>query len=78
MPPVWQVGQYWSEESLKETSRIVTPHTGQGSPVRPWTRSPLFFSDFSRPAATPRERSTASVSVVRSAVYSRAVSSSVS
>ena len=67
LPPVWQVGQYWSEESLKETSRMVSPHTGQGSPVRPWTRRPLFFSDFSRPAASPRERSIASVRVVRRA-----------
>ena len=53
-PPVWQVGQYCSEESLKDTSRTVSPHTGHGSPVRPCTRSPLFFSAFSRPGRQPR------------------------
>ena len=35
LPPVWQVAQYWSEESAKETSRTVSPQTGQACPVRP-------------------------------------------
>ncbi len=56
----------------------MSPQTGQGCPVRPCTRSPSFFSAFSSPAASPRERSTASRSVLPSASYSRAVSSSVS
>ncbi|MGX1493993.1 hypothetical protein RKD41_006252 [Streptomyces tendae] len=46
--------------------------------MRPWTRRPVFFSAFSRPAAIPRERSTASESVVRSASYRRVTSSGVS
>src|SRR5699024_1592058 len=37
-PPVWQVGQYCREESAKETSATVSPHTGQACPVRPCTR----------------------------------------
>lgn len=63
LPPVWQVGQYWSEESAKDTERTVSPHTGHGSPARPCTRSPLFFSALSCPAAVPRARSTAVRSV---------------
>ncbi len=57
---------------------MVSPQTGQGSPVRPWTRRPLFFSAFRRPAARPRERSTASVRVVRRASYRVLVSCGVS
>ncbi len=62
-----QCGQYWREESLKDTSLIVSPHTGHGSPVRPCTRSPLFFSALSRPASMPCARATAPPRVVRSA-----------
>jgi hypothetical protein len=29
LPPVWQVGQYWRAESANETSRTVSPQTGQ-------------------------------------------------
>lgn len=34
LPLVWQVGQYCRAVSAKETSRTVSPHTGQGCPVR--------------------------------------------
>src|SRR6266487_2177250 len=44
LPPVWQPGQYWKLESWNETSRIVSPHTGQGNPVRACTASPERFS----------------------------------
>jgi hypothetical protein len=44
LPPVWQVGQYWSAESANETSRMVSPQTGHGWPAFPWTRRPVFFS----------------------------------
>ena len=44
LPPVWQVGQYWNVESLKITCRTVSPHTGQGTPLRPCTRRSDFFS----------------------------------
>jgi hypothetical protein len=64
LPPVWQVAQYCSEESAKETSRITSPHTGQGWPVFACTRSPVFFSPFRSAAARPAERSTASRKVV--------------
>src|SRR5438132_14101672 len=64
LAPVWQVGQYCSEESAKETSRIVSPHTGQGWPVLPCTRRPVFFSPLRSAAASPPERSTASRNVV--------------
>ena len=53
LPPVWQVGQYCSDESANETSRMVSPHTGQGCPVRACTRRPLFFSPFRSAAARP-------------------------
>src|SRR3954466_12192540 len=68
-PPVWQVGQYCSEESAKETSRTVSPHTGHGRPVRPCTARLLFFSPLRSAAARPRDRSTASPSTVRIASY---------
>ena len=61
LPPVWQVAQYWSEESANETSRIVSPQTGQGWPVLPCTRSPVFFSPLSSAAASPAERDRKSV-----------------
>ena len=35
LPPVWQVGQYWSDLVAKDTWRMVSPHTGHGSPVAP-------------------------------------------
>src|SRR4029079_17388377 len=62
LPPVWQVGQYCSDESAKLTSRTMSPQTGHFSPVRPWTARLVFFSLFSSLAASPRERSTASPS----------------
>src|SRR5450631_2923900 len=58
-PPVWQVGQYCSAESAKETSRTVSPHTGHGWPARPWTWRPDFFSAFRSPAARPADRAIA-------------------
>src|SRR6185369_1204129 len=61
LPPVWQVGQYCSEESANETSLIVSPHTAHSWPARPCTRRPLFFSPFRSAAARPAERSTASL-----------------
>src|SRR6266487_1773296 len=64
LPPVWQVGQYCSEESANETSLMVSPHTAHSWPARPCTRRPLFFSPFRSAAARPAERSTASLSVV--------------
>ena len=30
LPPVWQVGQYWNEVSVYETSATVVPHTSHG------------------------------------------------
>src|SRR5690606_14351250 len=78
LPPVWQVGQYCSEESAKDTSRIVSPQTSHGWPVRLWTRSPDFFSALSSPAARPRARSTASCSVVTMASCRSAICVSVS
>src|SRR6266480_3666436 len=77
LPPVWQVGQYWSAESAKETSRTVSPQTGQGWPARPCTRRPAFFSALSSPAASPADRATASLRALRIAVYSPATSSGV-
>src|SRR5213080_1296531 len=77
LPPVWQVGQYWSAESANETSLMVSPHTGHSWPARPCTRRPLFFSPFRSAAARPAERSTASVSVVLIASYRVATSSAV-
>src|SRR5258707_7556283 len=77
LPPVWQVGQYCSEESANETSLIVSPHTAHSWPARPCTRRPLFFSPFRSAAARPAERSTASVSVVLIASYRVATSSGV-
>src|SRR5438045_2241927 len=77
LPPVWQVGQYCSEESANETSLIVSPHTAHSWPARPCTRRPLFFSPFRSAAARPAERSTASVSVVLIASYRLATSSGV-
>src|SRR6185437_6083317 len=76
-PPVWQVGQYCNAESEKLTSRIVSPHTGQASPVRRCTRSPVFFSSLSVAARCPTERSTASVSTLRIAACSVSTSSCV-
>ncbi len=70
LPPVWQVGQYCSAESAKETSRTVSPQTGHGLPARPCTRRPDFFSFFSSAAAKPSERSIASRSVAPIASYS--------
>src|SRR5581483_11266288 len=74
-PPVWQVGQYCSDLVANETSRTVSPHTGQGWPVRPWTRIPDFFSDFRPAAGKPSDRSTASVSTRRRAAHRRSTSS---
>ena len=76
LPPVWQVGQYCSEESAKDTSRTVSPQTGQGWPVRPCTRIDVFFSFFSCAAARPPARATASRSTDCSAPYSVSTSSS--
>src|SRR5690606_24542244 len=70
LPPVWQAGQYWKDLLAKETSRTVSPQTGQGRPVRPCTRSPERFSPLSCAAPCPTERSTASVSTERMAVSS--------
>ena len=67
LPPVWQVGQYCSEESANDTSRTVSPQTGHFSPVRPWTARLDFFSPLSSLAASPRDRSTASPSTPRMA-----------
>jgi hypothetical protein len=77
LPPVWQVAQYCSEESAKDTSRITSPHTGHCWPVLPCTRSPVFFSPFRSAAARPDERVTASRNVVSIAVYRVATSSGV-
>src|SRR5439155_23933981 len=44
LPPVWHVGQYWSDLPEKATCRTRSPHTGHGCPVRPCTRRPSFFS----------------------------------
>ena len=64
----WQVGQYCRDESANETSRTVSPQTGQGIPVRPWTARFDFFSPLSSEAASPEERATASPSTCRIAV----------
>src|SRR4029450_14152204 len=69
-PPVWQVGQYCRDESLKETSRTVSPHTGHGRPALPRTRIPILFSALSLPAASPCERSTAELRVSAMAAHS--------
>ena len=53
LPPVWQVGQYCSEESAKDTSAMVSPQTSHFSPLRPCTRKPDFFSPFRSLAAKP-------------------------
>ena len=47
LPPVWQVGQYWNDWSANDTSRTVSPQTGQGRPVRACTRRPERFSPLS-------------------------------
>src|SRR5690348_7852126 len=77
LPPVWQVGQYWRDESANETSLMVSPHTGHSWPVRACTRRPLFFSPFRSAAARPAERFTASPTVVLIASYRTATSSGV-
>ena len=56
LPPVWQPGQYWNDRSANDTSRTVSPHTGQGSPVRACTRRPERFSPLSVAAPWPTER----------------------
>ena len=60
-----QVGQYCSEVSAKLTSRTVSPHTGQGRPVRACTCSPERFSPFMVAARCPSWRSSASVRMAR-------------
>src|SRR5690606_14418839 len=77
LPPVWQVGQYWRDESANDTSRIVPPHTGHFWPVRACTRRPVFFSPLRSWASRPRDRSTASRRVVTMASCRVATSSSV-
>ena len=77
-PPVWQVGQYWKERVASDTSRMVSPHTGHGSPVRPWTVRCCFLSGLRSAMSTPRARSTASPITERSAACRRSVSSAVS
>src|SRR6185295_8110054 len=62
LPPVWQVGQYCSEESANDTSAMVSPQTSHFSPVRPCTRKPDFFSAFRSFAARPSARWIAAVS----------------
>ncbi len=52
-PSVWQVGQYCIDLSAKDTSRTVSPHTGQGKPVRACTASPLRFSRLQGGRALP-------------------------
>src|SRR5689334_8235135 len=76
LPPVWQVGQYCSEESAKDTSRTVSPHTGQVSPVRPCTRIPARFASLSSAAGLPDAAATAPARVSRSAAYRRSTASS--
>ena len=65
----------WSRRTT--TSRTMSPHTGHFWPARPCTAMLVFFSPLSSLAASPRERSTASPSVVRIAAYSVAARSSV-
>src|ERR1700689_4414515 len=77
LPPVWQVGQYWKAEAANETSRIVSPHSGQGWPGRAGTRRPLFFSPLRSAAARPADRSTAPARVVLIASYRVATSAGV-
>src|SRR5205085_512432 len=77
LPPVWHVGQYWSDLPENATCRTRSPHTGQGCPVRPCTRSPSFFSFFSPAAGRPAERATASRSTSTSASCRRSTSSGV-
>jgi hypothetical protein len=77
LPPVWQVGQYCSAESAKETSRMTSPHTGHFSPALPCTASPAFFSFFSSDAAKPSDRPTAERSVSTITSCSAATSSGV-
>src|SRR5271165_5915164 len=77
LPPVWQVGQYWSAESANETSPMVSPQTGHAWPALPCTRRPLFFSLFRSAAARPAERSIASARVVLIASYRVATSADV-
>ena len=78
LPPVWQVGQYCRLESANDTSSTVSPQTGHGLPVCPCTARLDFFSPLSSLACRPRERSTASPRVSRTAAYNVASSSSVS
>jgi hypothetical protein len=75
---VWQRGLYWNDRLANDTSRTVSPHTGQGSPVRAWTRKPERFSPFNDAAPCPTDRSTASVSTERMASYSRSTCSGLS
>ena len=53
LPPVWQVGQYCRLESANDTSRTMSPQTGQGLPVWPCTARWDFFSPLSSLAARP-------------------------
>src|ERR671916_29256 len=56
LPPVWQVGQYCSDESWNDTSAMVSPQTSHFSPLRPCTRRPDFFSPLRSLAARPSAR----------------------
>ena len=67
-PPVWQVAQYCRLRSANDTSRTTSPHTGQASPVRPWTRIPRRLASLSSAAGLPDDVSTASVSTSRTVV----------
>jgi len=69
-----KIGQYWNERSANDTSRTVSPQTGQGSPVRACTRIPERFSPLSDAAPCPTERSTASVSTACSVSASTSTS----
>ena len=77
LPPVWQVGQYCSDESAKETSAMVSPQASHFSPVRPSTRKPDFFSPFISYAARPSALMIASVSSSMIAAKSVPISVSV-
>src|ERR671916_523858 len=77
LPPVWQVGQYCSDESWNDTSAMVSPQTSHFSPLRPCTRKPDFFSPLRSLAASPSAREMAPASSPLIASYRVSSSASV-
>ena len=69
------VGATVNDVVANDTERTVSPHSGHGSPARPCTRMPDFFSALRPAAGRPADRATAPLSTSMIAAWSRATSS---